>query len=342
MSMMDWFRRAPSSAGVSNRRETAHALDRIVQLTNPRLRFARRYAARLTPAVETAIAYARSLVASVPAARDASAGAWQSDAYMRAFFATADDLTRTFSRSPDLRAWFDANPGAQEICAVLSMRLVERRILGVALEGGVIRRDVPQTTVCFDDYRVRIRERSEGALRAEIESRVVDQLALTGLAISTRDQGQRDVLEHENALLRTRLRLLHGRGAGLVALAGQTAPDGSVLARLQAELAMNEANLRSIASGGEALEYQLERLREVLASPREHFFIAAKRVRINRMNIVLPDDDPAPGETLDLQTARVPIPDGPPEFRTFVLVRFPRSALLAKGTLLDEAARMLQ
>jgi hypothetical protein len=281
-------------------------------------------------------------VASVPPARDASAAGWQSDPFMRAFFATAEDLVRAFSRSAELRAWFEANGACSEVCAVLSMTLAERRALGVALEGGVLRRDVPQTTVSFADCRVRICGRSETELRRDLETRIVDQLALASLAKTTQHQVQRGVLEQENALLRTRLRLLQGRGAGLVGLAGPSAPDGSTLARLQAELAMNEENLRSIASGSEALEYQLEDLSDVLAHPREHFFVTPRHLRLDRMNVALADDDPAPGVTLDLQIARVPMPDGLPELRTFVFVCFQRSALLPKSALMTEAARMLQ
>jgi hypothetical protein len=36
------------------------------------------------------------------------------------------------------------------------------------------------------------------------------------------------------------------------------------------------------------------------------------------------------------------MPDGPPEFRTFVFVCFQRAALLPKSALMTEAARMLQ
>ena len=342
MGISDWFQRVRHANAGANGRETAETLERIVQLTNPRLKFARRYSARLRPAVEAAMQYARELVAGAPPAHDASVAGWQSDPFMRAFFATAEDLARAFSRSAELRAWFDANGACSEVFAVLSMLLVERRVLGVALEHGVLKRDVPQTTVSFTDYRVRLCGRSEADLKREIECRIVDQLALASLASTTQDQAQRGVLEQENALLRTRLRLLQGRGAGLVALAGPSAPDGSTLARLQAELAMNEENLRTIASGAEALEYQLEHLIDVLANAREHFFVTPRRLRLDRMNVVLADADPAPGVTLDLQIARVPMPEGPPELRTFVYVRFQRAALLPKSALMTEAARMLQ
>src|SRR5690349_8385027 len=198
MSISDWFRRGRHAKAGANGRETAETLERIVQLTNPRLKFARRYRTRLTPAVETAMRYAHELVAGAPPACEASAASWQSDPCMRAFFATADDLARAFSRSAELRAWFEANGACSEVCAVLSMSLVERRVLGVALEGGVLRRDVPQTTVSVTDYRVRICGPSEPELRRDLECRIVDQLALASLSTTTQDRAQRGVLEQEN------------------------------------------------------------------------------------------------------------------------------------------------
>jgi len=341
MGLFDWIRGTKRRADRERDARMEGTLERVVNLTNPRLRFARRYRARLTPAVETALDYAHTLVAGVPPPRDATPEGWQSDCCIRAFFATADDLSRVFSRSPEVRTWFEGNPGAAEICAVLSMRLMETRILGIALEGGMLRRDVPQTTLSFDDHRVRICGRSEADLREEIERRIVDQLAITGLAAATQAKARRDVLEQEHALLRARLRLLQGRGDGLAVLMGKDATDGSQLARLHAELAMNEANLRSIASGAEALDYQLECVRNVLEHPADHLFVTGRRVRVDRMNVELDEASPTPGEMLDLQIARIPIPDGAPEFRTFALTRFPRAALLPRSALVQEAARML-
>ena len=341
MGILDWFRGEQDVTGRTGDARTDEALERIVELTNPRLRFARRYRARLKPAVRTAMEYAKSVVARAAPAREASAAAWQSDATIRALFATAEDLARAFSRSPDLREWCDRNTSAQDVYAVLSMLLVERRTLGLALEGGVLRRDVQQTTVSFDDCRVRVCGRSELELRQEIERRVLDQLALTGLALAAQEQSRRAGLEQEIALLRARLRLLERRGAGLTALAGKAAPENSQLARVQTELAMNEANLKSLAAGHEGLELELERLREVLSNPSDHFYLSTRRLRLDRMNVVLREDSAMPGETLDLQVAHIPVPAGPAEFRTVMLVRFPRSALLPKGALWSDAARTL-
>ena len=341
MSILAWIRGHRSEAESLDDARAGEVLEHVVELANPRLRFARRYRARLMPAVRTATEYARSLVEGIPPARFANAAVWQSDRCMRSFFATSHDLATAFSRSPELRAWFDVNPGSQEACAVLSMALVERRIFGVTFEAGILRRDVPQTTVSFGDYRVRICAMTEALLREDIERRVVDQLALCGIASAMQDQSRREVLEQEHALLRMRLLLLQNRGAGMSALGAKPASDRTELARAQAELAVNEANLRSIAAGPEALDYQLERLRDVLASPEEHFSVTNRRLRLDAMNVMLPETSTTSVQPFDLQIARVPLPDRPPELRAFLLVRFPRAELLPRGEIVSEAARML-
>ena len=340
MRLLDWIRGGPSHAITHDDEQTSEELDRVLQLTNPRLRYARRYRARLIPALKGAKEYTKSLIAGIPPARDASVETWRSDECMRAFFASPDELIRCFSRSPELRAWFDIHSSAQCIYAVLSMALVERRTLGTAIENGVIRRDVPQTTMSFSDHRVRICGASEAELRHDIERRVIEQLALTGLALASRDQSQREVLDRENALLRARLRLLASQGAGFASLSGARSEE-SVHARLRQELAMNEENLRSIAAGPDALEHQLERLCEVLMRPGDHLFVSSRRVRLDRMNVVISEENPQSGEPIELMIARIPIPDGAPEHRAFELVRFARTSLLPSAMLYTEAARML-
>jgi hypothetical protein len=339
MGILDWLRGSRQEGGDDGAASTT--LERIIDLANPRLRFARNYRKRLTPAVRTAMAYARELVAGAAPAREASRGAWQTDACIRAFFATAQDLAAVFSRSPEVRTWFWQNPAAREIYAVLSMELVERQVLGAALEGGVLRHDVRQTTVSFADHRARICGASEAELRNDLERRVVDQLALTAIASAAEDQLRRAALEQERALLRARLRLLGAKGEGLSGLGLRVNPEMGEVARIQMELAQNEANLRSLAAGFEGLEHQLEQLASVFANPAEHFSVSARRIRLDSMNILQPEDSTASCATLDLQIARVPIPEAPPESRTFVLIRFPRDELLLKGELFSEAARMV-
>lgn len=340
MSILDWFR--GTKGGPAADASTNEAVERIVQLANPRLRFARRYRQRLTPAVHTAMDYAHSLVAGVPPAFDASPAAWQASGSMRAFFATGEEVLRTFSQLPELRAWFEAHPAVGEVYTVLSMVLVERHVLGAALEGDVVRRDVPQMTVSFSDHRARIFGASETQLREEIERRIVDQLALSAVVNSTRDESRREVLEQERALLRMRLRLLQNQGAGVSGLGIRVNPELGEAARIQMDLAMNEANLNSLAAGHQSLDYQLDRLCDVLSNPVEHFSVSTRRLRIDRMNVVVDERSTQPAEDLDLRIAQIPMPDAAPEVRVFMFVHFPRIALLPRSALQSDAARLLR
>jgi hypothetical protein len=310
------------------------AVERVVQLANPKLRLARRYRARLAPAVQGALDYIAKLVAALPGAREASSAAWAADPYIHAFFARPEDLLQAFSRAGDLRAHFERHPGASEAYGVLGMEMTERRVLGTALEGEAVLRGVAQTTVSFADHRVRICAESEHALRRELERRLLDQLALEALGRTASDEARRTELEQERALLKTRVRLLERQGAGMRAALAGDAPASAELARLQAGLEENTKALDALGVGSQALGAELERLRAILADPSQYLFVSRKSLRLDRLNVVAEG-----GAALDFEVARVP--GDPPLTRAFALVRIPRSALLPRGQLLDDAARLL-
>src|SRR5512147_3109180 len=113
MGILGWWRNRSGggSAAAPDRQIVDETIERVAQITNPRLKLARRFRAQLAPAVETALAYTGELVNAMPAPREASSAGWAGDPYMQAFFATADDLVQIFSRVPLVRAQFEQNPG---------------------------------------------------------------------------------------------------------------------------------------------------------------------------------------------------------------------------------------
>jgi hypothetical protein len=334
-------RRRPKegAAGEPDRARVAEAVERIVALS-PHLRMARRYEARLEPAVVVALRYVAGVVAAIPPAREASAAAWSLDPYIRAFFAGADTVAPALSRSRDLRAFFEQNRGLQEAHAVLGMAMLEKRVLGTALEGDAVRRDVVQETVSFSDYQVRMCGRSEPELREEIVLRLVVQLGLQGMARYAAQQTQRGLLVSERALLHTRLQLLERKGVGVGALVGgDEAAGADELARLQEAMTENEDSIQRLGLRSEALDRELAEVCAVLADPAAHLFVSTRRCVLNRMNVVLPPGSPDAGDEVVFQVAQVPTV--PPQARAFALVRFARADLRSSTGLLDEAARLL-
>lgn len=339
MGILSWLLNTDNPADEKNTQQINELVERILKL-HPQLRLARRYQARLAPAVATSLEYVGKLVDSVPAAREASAGAWASDPCIHAFFASAGDVTQVISRSADLRAYFERNADLPEAYAVLGMDMSERHVLGVGLEGETLRRDVPQTTVSFSDHQVRICGRSDAELRGEIVRRILDQLALEGLARVAADKTRRDVLQRERALLKTRLQLLERQGAGIRAVLGSdVAAESDELAQLEAQIEENEHNLESLGLREDALDRELDRVREVFAEPKRHIYVTSKRLRLDRMNVVRKGKSAQAGEEIEFQIAR--IPTTPPRMRSFSLVRFARADLLPAKSMLDEAERLL-
>jgi RimJ/RimL family protein N-acetyltransferase len=262
----------------------SETLERVVQLANPLLRRVPRYSERLAPAVRNAMGHAHDLVADIAPAREAGA-----------ITGASHDVDEVLDRSPEVQAWFTANPAAREVWAVLSMQ---------SAPGG------------FTDYRARICAGTEHELRREVERRIVDQLALTAIAAASRHESKHAVLEQERDLLRTRLKLLEADGAGVSGLGIRSSPRLGEVVRVRMELAGNEARLEELAASSDDLEPELQQLLVVLADPAPHFSLSPRRIG-----------------ALNLQVACVPVVGGGPEVRAFLLVRYKRSNVPRDGGL---------
>jgi hypothetical protein len=338
MGFFDWLRRRGTTPPPDDPRVAA-TLERITAL-DPQLRMVERYRARLAPAAGQCVAQVEALVASMNAPREASAAAWSSDAAIHAFFATPADVAEALSRSRHLQVFFDQHPLADEVCAVLGMAMTERRVLGVAQVGEHARPDVAQTTVSFGDHQVRICAQTDAELRSEIVRRVVDQLVLDALAGVEASESRRDALAEERALLKARLQLLERQGAGMRhVLGGGAATDTGELARVQAQLEENDRSLASLGSRADALERKFEHVLSVLAAPQDHLESMTRRLRLDRMNVVLTGPAAQTGEEIEIRVARIPA--DAPEARAFALVRFARANLLPRTPGLDDAARFV-
>ncbi|PXW15450.1 hypothetical protein [Paraburkholderia caballeronis] len=341
MGIIDWL--WPRRTGAEKPRESQHIhamIERLLVLS-PSLRLARHYRTRLAPALGTSFDYVRGLVQQMPAAHEASAATWMTNPYIHAFFAAPDDVPHALSRSPELHAWFDRHPLARETYAVLAMAMMERHVLGVEQHGDMVHADVVRTTLSFDDHQVRVCGETEADLREHIVKRVVEQIALEGLAQIGADESRRDALEEERALLRTRLQLLTRQGAGTGEMLGERRLENlTELAHLQAEIDANERKLAALGLKTDALEHELDVICDVLAHPQTYTHVETKRVRLDPMNVVVEGDgDPRVHAEIEFPLARIPA--SPLGERAFTLVRFARADLLPMPNLLDEGARFV-
>jgi hypothetical protein len=314
-------------------------IERLLVLS-PSLKLADGFRARVTPALACSIDYVNGLVRGLPPAREASASNWLSDPYIHAFFAVPDEIAHILSRSPELHAWFEAHPLARETYTVMGMAMTERRVFGAAQVGDVVHADVARTTLSFDDHQVRVCGETESDLREQIVQRVVEQIALEGLAQISADESRRDALVEERALLKTRLQLLKRQGAGTHRMLGdRETGDASELVRLQAGIEENERALAALGLKTDALARELEVICNVLAHPEQHTNVEMKQVRLNSMNVVIEAGAAPEGTEIVFPLARLPA--NPLGERAFSLVRFARADLVRMPAVLDEDSRFV-
>ncbi|WP_233855710.1 hypothetical protein [Paraburkholderia sp. HD33-4] len=327
-----------SATEESDQRQTRDVVERVVELS-PQLRLATQYEARLSKAAKAALDYVGRMVDDLPGAREVSAAAWSADRQIHAFFAAPDDIARAFSGSHVLRAFFDEHPGADEAFAVLGMALSERRVLGAREEAGIVRTDVPITTVSFGDHQVGLCASTEEELRDELVLRVIDQLALAALAQVEADASRRESLVQERALLKVRLQLLERGGLGMDSVWGGGVPaETGDRASLQARIDENDRELAGLGLATDALERELKVVCDVLADPASHVSVESRQLRLDRMNVVV-DEGAGDGVLIEFEVAR--IPTSPPRIRAFALVRFARADLLRATTFAEAASKLV-
>ncbi|WP_291995308.1 hypothetical protein [Candidatus Accumulibacter sp. ACC003] len=327
MGILDWFKNRPAQFDperVSDEMLRA-AVDKAITLTNPRLRLLPNCHKRLTPAVATTIEFLRTLVLALPAARPLSSSAWASDPALRAFFVAPSDIPAMLGRSDNLRTLFDKFPELDEACLVLGMDLKEQRVFGMALHGGMVQRDVAQTTVGFSDHRARFCGADESRLRRVVGVGVSEYLLAHALSEIGEERVERQELQASRSLTRARLRLLKQHGPGLGSMFGEAPAAQSEQAKLEAELLENERQLAAIGSGESVLEAELECLESVLDNPQRYLHVEQRHLRLSPLNVVL--DEASSDAAADVDFSLAELSGSPPMRRAFVLARVARSDL---------------
>lgn len=325
MGIIDWFRnRTAQFDGDGVPEETIRwAADKAVTLTNPKLRIISNWQKRLSPSIANAIRFMQGLVHTFPAVRPLSPKCWAGDPALRAFFVTPKDIDDLLSRSDQLRAVFEKYPALDEAYLVLGMAITEQKVFGMAIRGETIQRDVAQSVVSFSDHKTRLCGPDEAALRRVIGIEIFEYLVSRALAEIGAERAERQELQANRALIRTRLRLLQQHGPGLGAMLGDEPAAASEQARLEAELLENEQQLAEMGASEEQLTGELETLQAVLDRPEDYLAFSPLRLRLNTMNVIVGQTEAG----TDIDFAIVDLKGPRPVRRAFVIARVARSDL---------------
>lgn len=256
-----------------------HAIERVVDGIDPRLRLLSGYRKRLREPVMTAIDQVIRIVDALPAPVSAAAADFSAHAQLASFFVSAEHMREVLGNDSQLDAYrcglidTDVTPSL-----LLLMEHHEKNILGVELSGDMLRNDVAQVSVSFSAHRV-IEVASDAAeLRKQLKRRAFDHLIGLALQRIGEINDEKDSLGKQRALLKTKHTLLRKGGLGFEQPA-------DALAKVEAELADLDAQLQALNPEGNALESQLAVAAGILGEAPKQLWNEHFEIHIDRMNI---------------------------------------------------------
>lgn len=282
------------------------AIERAVEGTDPRVRVVPGYRKRLREPVIHAVEYVVALVARIPPPLFAGRGSHKDDPRLAALFASADHMLETFGHDPGIMAFLDGpDGGAERIAALLLADRAERDVLGMELEGEMLRRDVAQVAVSFASHRLLDPTASEEATRNQLRRRAFDYLLTVALARIAEVSGERAELASERDILRRKMSALQ-RGGG--SFERQEAGASAGPAKLAAELEEIEGQLAALGADANLLYAHLDIVVDVLSQCDKQLWMEDTFMTLDRMNIKRDARDTS-ARSIALQELSVPRED---------------------------------
>jgi len=285
------FRTAKPSDGPDERLVTA-AIERVVDGTDPRFRAVGVYRKLLWAPVARAVEHVVALVDGMPTPVEISAARFAADPRLRAFFVSVDHLRETVSFSEDLQKFLRNPPPLPEgtIHCLLTLDREERGVLGMALRGDAVSRDVAQVVVNFTHHRLVGMAPSADEMRWELKKRAFDHLIQTALAHLTATREESERLTRQRRLLEKKLATLQAADLGIDAL---MKPSGSPSASpndIDRELVGIEAELAALQTDTTTLDGQLASIAATLGEPEQHLRVEETSLTLDPMGVRLEGD----------------------------------------------------
>ena len=334
------FAATPAPSGKSDATLIRAAIERVVNGTDPRLRFVNHYQRILWHGVERSVEHVSTLIDSLPPAFEVSKREFTAEPRLRALFASSEHLREILSFGPALEQYRQqhANALPAVLYAALGVDRIEKKVLGVDLQGDMLRRDVAQTTVNFRNHRLAFLTESETETRWELKKQAFDYLIEIALKRLISIRTRREQLEREQRhLLQKQARLLKSAKLGLEPLLETGSPEVHDPAAIDRQLREVRAELDQMRADSATIEDHLERVASTLREPEQHLRMERVTFTLDHMNQKVAPNSSRVASTLTFDDTLL----GDDRRFTTLLVRFPTSEILPKPDFFEEAHRLL-
>ena len=317
------------------RRRLVAVIEDVVSHTEPRLRAARRYRRRLEGPIEKSLLYGEALAWAIPGPFDFSAANWSADPLVHAFFSSVPAMRQCFSRSRELRAFFEAHPQAQSCYCLL---FAERRLKTVfttrQLDEGVPQ-EMATTSVTFAEPLPCLPTADEADLRGQIAILVFNGVTRAAVALLAKRRKDRKAVEEQQALLTLRMRLARDAGKCLDSLMAGGEQADQADAALQRDIADVERRAAALRGRVTELEHAFQEVVAIYDSPQAHVYVNGIDICLDRMNLVAPEC------RYDGAKVRLLEATGPRGTRVALVARYSRADVLPLEAVFLDAEKAL-
>ncbi|MBZ0104439.1 MAG: hypothetical protein K8H84_02305 [Sulfuricella denitrificans] len=282
------------------------AIEQLFYEINPRLRFLSGHQEALGRPVWNTLKYLHHVIDSISGPVDAAARQWSQTPALRALFASSSDMTKLFARSDSLRDCMAAiPPEAAESChVVIASTMQVRKVLGIAMRGEMVLRDVPQTQISFTDHRIIASAESESGLREKLKAFALEFVAHRVLANIESARAESEGLEQEVALLRARMRMKLRQESGKACLCDHIECSESEMAEICSTIKEKETLLGQTAIHQPTLQYFMDQLLLVLNGVERLLQIHEVSLHLDNMNLLLDTPDANAAKPVELTEIR--------------------------------------
>lgn len=236
-----------------------------------KLPYLHRYRSELAPLVHRTGRHLNTLLASIPGPITLDPDLWGKDPLIHAMFVTEADVSQLIDGSKQLQALFK-NPETQFAYALLTAQKKVKSVTGTEKIGEILRRDVAQRAVYFEEHRITI---------PADELTKTRQMAQTQLFFDLFTMAAQKISSLKD--LKSELEIQHDE----ITAKQSIFTDDNKLKEISEIHDTIDKKLEAVEASLDSPEDFISPLRELLQNPEKHLTAKTVSFRLNSMGIVI-------------------------------------------------------
>lgn len=296
-----WFRNAWEQHREKRLHESLlrQSVEEVVDIADPVIREASKYRKLLQPPVEGAMKYCSTMVDAIPGPFALSRKSYNDDPFIKALFATPDELEEVLRISPETKAFREQGHKGETI-ALLTMTRQEKTIFCHQQEGEICRRDVKQQAVNFIDHRLVALAANLDKTKNKLIHRGLEFLSTMAMEKITTLRARKAELQEQKQYFSAMLKILGGKAHAFEMFAAPDPKKRDDIRKVEQKLAEIENELSEVRRQIATPEHSLGFVKKIMGSPDESLMMESQSYRLDWMNVRVDDMPDAEGNEIAL------------------------------------------